>query len=853
MTTLAHRPAARAPSRGGIAARRPLARWAWRLLRREWRQQILVLALLTLAVAAAITSVTIAYNSTPTDDAELGSATQLLRFDGTDARRLEAGLAAARQQFGTIDVIEHRSVVVPGGIDKIEFRAQDPHGAYGRARLALRRGSYPDGSGQVAITDGVATLLGLEIGKTVYLDGRRRTVVGIVENPGDLSDEFALVTPASAGAPDHVTVLVDGSDASVDAFTARARGRSALVGTQNRESNRSADALEMFSVATVFLLLATLVAASGFAVIAQRRLRPLGMLAAIGATEKQLRLVLLTNGAVVGAIGALIGTVAGLGLWLAIAATLEPAVGHRIDRLSLPWPMLAMVVLVAVLGAAAAAWWPGRAVSRVPVTLALSARPPRPKPAHHSAILAALLIAAGIAGLVLSDRSTKPLIVAGILATILGTLLLGPLAIRLFARPARHTPIAVRLALRDLARYQGRSGSALAAITLALGIAAAVVVVAAAEDRKADAAPPNLSDRQIRVYTGVTEPEILEVRTPAELQRMAARVRDLAASLGDAAVIPLHNAVRSGVEPGVTNDGKRVIGTEVLTRKIDDPDNPRWDGRGVICLGKPSCYVIESRLYVATPAMLAYLGIDPATVDPRTDFLADTAVPTDELVIPDMNTKEGAPASQSAVANVQKIHSRRLFGSPTTGAGLAPDSFITPAGLRRRGWKRTPSGWLVETSRPLTSQQVADARKLAAGAGLTIETRRDTSSTTPIAIATAAGALLALAILAMTVGLIRSESAGDLRTLTATGATSGLRRTLTAATAGALALLGALLGVAGAYLALTATYLDDLDYLGRIPLLPIALIVLGVPLAATAAGWLLAGREPPAIARPAID
>ena len=42
-----------------------------------------------------------------------------------------------------------------------------------------------------------------------------------------------------------------------------------------------------------------------------------------------------------------------------------------------------------------------------------------------------------------------------------------------------------------------------------------------------------------------------------------------------------------------------------------------------------------------------------------------------------------------------------------------------------------------------------------------------------MAIATAAGALLALAILAMTVGLIRSESAGDLRTLTATGATAG--------------------------------------------------------------------------------
>jgi putative ABC transport system permease protein len=154
----------------------------------------------------------------------------------------------------------------------------------------------------------------------------------------------------------------------------------------------------------------------------------------------------------------------------------------------------------------------------------------------------------------------------------------------------------------------------------------------------------------------------------------------------------------------------------------------------------------------------------------------------------------------------------------------------------------------------LTSEQIAAARDLAAGAGLTIEVQHaSTSNAKPMAIATAAGALLALAILAMTVGLIRSESAGDVRTLTATGATSRTRRTLTAATAGALALLGALLGVAGAYLALAATFLDDLDYLSGVPALPLVVIVVGVPLAAAAAGWLLAGREPPAVARPALE
>jgi putative ABC transport system permease protein len=278
----------------------------------------------------------------------------------------------------------------------------------------------------------------------------------------------------------------------------------------------------------------------------------------------------------------------------------------------------------------------------------------------------------------------------------------------------------------------------------------------------------------------------------------------------------------------------------------------------MMCLGpRAGCYVTESRLYVATPALLRYLGIDRAAVDPSTDFLADRSVPTDELVTVGMRaTSEAAERPEvieHAVANVQRIDSEKLFGSPK-GEPNTPTSFITLDGLRRRGWKQIPSGWLVESSRPLTSAQIADARELAAEAGLTIEVQRESTSHAELsAIATAAGALLALAILAMTVGLIRSETAGDLRTLTAAGATSRVRRMLTATTAGGLALLGALLGVAGAYVVVLATYLDDLDYLARIPVLYLALIVVGVPWAAVAAGWLLSGREPPAISRPAIE
>jgi putative ABC transport system permease protein len=147
MTTLAHRAAVGGPRNGGATARRAVIRWAGRMFRREWRQQLLVVTLLTVAVAAAIGSITIAYNSVPADNGDFGSAKQQFTFDGSDPRKLEAALASAKKSFGTIDVTGHRSVPVPGSVQTVDYRSQIPGGAYSGELLALRRGSYPDGPG----------------------------------------------------------------------------------------------------------------------------------------------------------------------------------------------------------------------------------------------------------------------------------------------------------------------------------------------------------------------------------------------------------------------------------------------------------------------------------------------------------------------------------------------------------------------------------------------------------------------------------------------------------------------------------------------------------------------------------
>jgi putative ABC transport system permease protein len=77
---------------------------------------------------------------------------------------------------------------------------------------------------------------------------------------------------------------------------------------------------------------------------------------------------------------------------------------------------------------------------------------------------------------------------------------------------------------------------------------------------------------------------------------------------------------------------------------------------------------------------------------------------------------------------------------------------------------------------------------------------------------------------------------------------------ITAATAAALGLLGAILGMAGALIAVLAWAHRDLSAMfGDVPLDAVLILLIGLPLIAAVAGWLLAGREPPLIARQPIE
>jgi putative ABC transport system permease protein len=807
---------------GGMPARRAVVRWAWRLFRREWRQQSTVLALLLVAVAATTVGLGIGANAT-SEASVYGTADHLVTLVSTGTQ-LEADLAQLRSSFGTIDVIEHEEKIpVPGSANGIDLRAQDPNGPYGRTMLRLDSGRWPQGPNEIAVTDRVATLFRLHVGGTWDQGGRRRTVVGLVENPLNLHDEFALVAPGQASAPDHVDVLMRASHAD---FTSKPRPDGA--GFQARFDAADTSSVLVLVLATIGLVFVGLLAVAGFTVMAQRRLRALGMLGAIGASHRHIRLVLLANGMVIGAVGALAGAFVGVAGWVALSPRLESLLGHRIDRFNLPWTPMLIAVGLATVTAVVAAWWPARAAARIPVVAALSGRPAPPRPAHRFAVLGAVLLIVGLASLLLARQTKVPFILGGVLATAIALLLLAPVGVAAIGRLARHAPLAARLAMRDLARYRSRSSAALAAIGLAVGIAAVVALSTAVTAAKA-AAPTggNLPADQIIVWLSqetMNGPVPILSSTQAEAMREQADA--IAADLHATSVLPLTGAVNPNQPLESGGHAPAVLG------------KPRPAG-----FGEPGAVVYSGNdsipLFVATPELLAHYGINPASINADTDLLTPRASIAGYDLVPGRKNTDWHPTLQHA-----------MLPSYTS----LPNVLITTHGMTRLRLTTIPVGWLIHAPHALTAAQIDKAQQTAVAAGLNIESRPTGVDQARLATQfTAAGITVALGVLAMTIGLIRSETARDLRTLTAAGARRRTRRALTAATAAALALGGAIIGTACAYLALLAWYHREVHWLAHPPVLNLAAILVGLPIVAYLAGWLLAGREAPMIARQPLE
>jgi putative ABC transport system permease protein len=510
-----------------------------------------------------------------------------------------------------------------------------------------------------------------------------------------------------------------------------------------------------------------------------------------------------------------------------------------------------MTWLMACATSAGRSWftaWPVSAstMAAVPVVAALSGRPAPPRAVHRSALPGVIVSAAGLACLASAGGLNALggggggghalLLLAGLVITITGVCLLAPLAISVLAAGAApRLPVAIRIALRDLVRYRARSGAALAATTFAVFLAMGICIVAGIRfDNPLNWIGPDLSSSQVTVGAAQSlGPGQMTQLSAAQLAALTTRVNTLAASL-HATAVPLESAST------LYQVGLPTHGVQNFTGTV----------------------------YVATPQLLATFGIKASQIAPGTDILTMrpglAGLPHMEMLWnmgmvsdasslpPDPGSAGGPPCTRSnhclAGPAIQTVSS---LPSGTS----APNTVMTEYAVSKYHMQTQLFEWLIQAPAPLTAAQLSAVRQFGNANEVQVQTATYNPSLADFTDgATALGIVIAFSVLAMSVGLIRSETAPDLRTLTATGASAMTRRTITAATAAALGLLGAILGTAGAVIAAMAwTHSGLTATAGGVPPSDILILLIGLPLVAAVGGWLFAGREPPAFARQPLE
>jgi putative ABC transport system permease protein len=844
MTTTLERPPARErPANGGLPARRAVVRWAWRLFRYEWRQQLLILGLIVFAVAATIVGSAVATNTPPPKNAGFGSAQDAVSFTTYDAHTASI-VASLEHRFGRVELIENKTESVPGSISTYQLRAQDPHGPFSGPMLSLVSGHFPSGVDQVAVTSGVASEFHLRVGATWRVGGVERQVTGIVRNPQSLLDEFALVPTGQMTSPTDVRALFDAPGVALHAIGNHVQTPASVA----RSNPLNPETISLAALVLGMLLIA-LVSVGGFTVLAQRRLRSIGMLESTGATDRHVRLVVSANGTVVGVVGAILGFALGLIVWLAYRPSLEQSAHHVIGALALSWTVVIAAMVLAVVAASFAASRPARAMTKVPIVQALSGRPAPPRQIRRSALPGLVLLVVafllfGYAGGTNNGNGGggSPELLFGLLLLIPGLILLAPFFLSLAAHLGRRTPIATRLALRDLARYRARSGAALAAISV--GVLVAVIVMLAAASRYAnvlDYAGPNLASNQLALHTGFPPPGQSVVRRNASGQLVPVRNQPVETATSA--------QLAAGAEQIANGLSAPLIALETPIAQLDGTHLGRnWSGQ----------------IYVATPQLLRAFGIAASEIDANADILSSrpglsgVSGLTFSYASAD---KTGPPSSRPSCTAATGCLAHPVIqqvGALPRGTS-APNTVITEHAMREFHIHATTTDWLIQGTQPFTAAQISSAELTASTRQLSVEAKNDEpTSFAIIGWATIFAMVIALGVLGMSVGLVRSETASELRVLTATGASSYTRRTLTAVTAGALGFLGALLGTLGGYIAMIGWLRSNslnggIAALGNIPVANLLLILVGMPAFAAIVGWLVAGRQPATLAHHAIE
>lgn len=605
--------------------------------------------------------------------------------------------------------------------------------------------------------------------------------------------------------------------------------------------------------AVLFLVTALLVGPA-FAVSAGRQRRSLALAASNGAEVRQLRRSVLSGAVILGCLAALIGAAAG-----AAGTAAGVALWHHLR----PWstifgpfqaPVLpvAIVVACAVLAAITAALIPALRLGRLDIVGVMKGQNVSPPLNRILPLVGLVLFALGALGVFIAVTTTSITAgVGGVFGLVIGAIALIPLLLVWAGRLAGRFPVGIRMATRDAARQRHRAAPTVAALMAGSALLATFAIALESNTRfEASHYEPDNVVGEGRMWIDPKD----QVPLGEQLKALVPTWRLVPYRFVGAEWVgtqePASEPWVSVVPPGCSiADATPALsfptdGSEVQPTPCRAVSSRMWSAQqhSEITVMPAAEMVRRYRLDAATAAAVtqgAVLVHDPKLISGGEVRLLIGQLKT----TPD--TGEASPIGEPKEIRVpaRTLPEGLAAGTVPIRIGLVLSSEMT----ERYDIATTVSDIHVYDTRGAISR--ADQNKVSDTLGEEGMTSVERGYERPdkwlmLGVLAISGLLLVVVTLIST-ALALAEQQADMGTLAAVGATKGTRRRFAAAQAATVAIIGGLLGiaiglVAGVAIAYptTTTYWDQSGIMHTvaptvgIPLIPIAMILLGVPVVA---------------------
>ncbi|WIB26435.1 ABC transporter permease [Curtobacterium sp. MCSS17_015] len=609
-----------------------------------------------------------------------------------------------------------------------------------------------------------------------------------------------------------------------------------------------------------------LLAAAAFLVSSRADTRSHAVLASVGGDRRFLFAVVSSSGLVLGAVGAVCGTVLGIGGGVAAFHLLDSGDRARYPGVHLPWLVLLAVVALGVLAGWAASLVAARSASRVDVDSALrGATRPAPVSRRRRAAAAGpvltglgilMTMACGVGVLMLNDRPVQDdhlALVVGVGVAVgpclaqLGIVLAARRLLAGVARIGERLGLPARIAVRDAVRNPVRTVPVLASVMSVVFVSTVVLTFAAAGQAQTEA------QYEFSTAKGVGTASVTGEGVDAALTARALRV--VRQVLPDADVRLLGEGVETGsddVPVTLPVDEHRPDCSRSSTGSCDDwLASPDASSPHVLTGDVDDLAVLLGH----RPSRAARAALERGdAVSMRPEYVRDGVARLDTRPLSQFTAygeQPSAPPVRSTTLPAVVEH---------TDQPLHLGLFLTPQGAERHG-VATERSFLVGSFPGGLPDEQADALaatwQTAAGADadlwypwFSVETGPEDPFRPIAVVVTLLAGIVTLGATTVAIGLARADGRRDDEVLDAVGASPGVRRLVSTWQAAVLTLVGSLVGVVLGTLplrALTLRFTPTPDGVVHMPfaLDPVSLAVLGLglPVLVTAGVWAVAGRR----------